>query len=108
MPAGAQWPEGLPEALDFWLIDDRDVWAMEYDGRGQLLALELIADLATSSSTGSCGTRRLRRLSLLTTTTRRRAHSAVSTDPSDPSERHIGHTPPASPTKARQPTPRIP
>jgi hypothetical protein len=44
VPEGAPWPAGIPEGLDFWLFDDRDVWVMEYDDTGRFLACELVSD----------------------------------------------------------------
>jgi len=34
VPAGGDWPAGVPR-LDYWLLDDRDVWTMAYDADGR-------------------------------------------------------------------------
>ncbi len=44
VPEGADWPVGVPEGLDFWLLDDREVWVMDYDRTGRFLACELVTD----------------------------------------------------------------
>lgn len=44
VPDGGSWPPGVPEGYDFWLFDDRDVWSMDYDDTGRLLACELNTD----------------------------------------------------------------
>jgi hypothetical protein len=31
------WPSGLPEDVDFWLFDDREVWDMHYDDEGRFV-----------------------------------------------------------------------
>jgi hypothetical protein len=31
------WPAGLPQGVDYWLFDDRDVWDMHYDHEGGFL-----------------------------------------------------------------------
>lgn len=35
--SGGDWPVGLPEATDFWLFDDREVWDMHYDNEGRFV-----------------------------------------------------------------------
>lgn len=43
-----EWPEGLPRATDFWLIDDGQpggtAWAMDYDEAGGYRGDELVRD----------------------------------------------------------------
>jgi hypothetical protein len=34
---GSSWPVGLPEGVDFWLFDDREVWDMHYDEQGRFV-----------------------------------------------------------------------
>lgn len=47
VPAG-DWPEGLPQGTDFWLLDDgqprQSAWAMEYDNEGRFLGVEEVQD----------------------------------------------------------------
>ena len=31
----SSWPVGVPQATDFWLFDDKEVWDMHYDDSGQ-------------------------------------------------------------------------
>lgn len=42
--AKRNWPEQVPEQDDFWLLDDRDVWAMRYDSTGAFLTAEHLDD----------------------------------------------------------------
>lgn len=50
IPAG-QWPEGIPRATDFWLLDDgqpsESAWAMQYDDVGHWLGVEQVHDADT-------------------------------------------------------------
>lgn len=32
-----RWPAGLPQGVDYWLFDDRQVWDMHYDDEGRFL-----------------------------------------------------------------------
>ena len=47
VPAG-DWPEGLPQGTDFWLLDDgqssQSAWAMAYDNEGRFLGVEEVQD----------------------------------------------------------------
>jgi hypothetical protein len=47
VPVG-EWPEGLPHATDFWLLDDgqptESAWAMEYDDAGRFLGVARVED----------------------------------------------------------------
>ncbi|MGL5809353.1 MAG: DUF6879 family protein [Nocardioides sp.] len=31
------WPDGLPRGIDYWLLDDREIWNMHYDSEGRFL-----------------------------------------------------------------------
>lgn len=39
-----EWPDGLPRGYDYWLFDDNDIWAMEYDSDGEFVAAEQVTD----------------------------------------------------------------
>lgn len=46
LPVGEHgWPTGLPHS-DFWLFDDIDVWAMQYDSAGKFVAAQQVDDPA--------------------------------------------------------------
>lgn len=46
--AAGDWPEGIPRATDFWLLDDgqptESAWAMSYDDEGRFLGVEQVHD----------------------------------------------------------------
>lgn len=46
VPEDMDWPTDIPEGLDFWLFDDRDVWVMGYDHTARFRACELVTDPA--------------------------------------------------------------
>lgn len=35
--AAGGWPPGIPQATDFWIFDDQDVWDMTYDQKGRFV-----------------------------------------------------------------------
>lgn len=41
-----EWPAGMPRGEDFWILDDADAWAMEYDDDGRFVAAERVTDQA--------------------------------------------------------------
>jgi Family of unknown function (DUF6879) len=38
------WPPGLPHDHDYWLFDEHDVWAMEYDDAGRFIGCTLLEE----------------------------------------------------------------
>lgn len=34
---GADWPVGLPQGVDYWLFDNREVWDMDYNPGGRFV-----------------------------------------------------------------------
>lgn len=46
VPAGKQWPQDLPEDMDYWLFDSAELYHLHYDSEGAWLGTEVVTDAA--------------------------------------------------------------